>query len=147
VRSNQVAIEAVISNVSASSVLLTQVGIELVVQNWPSSPAVTDVLTTLFPLTNYQVSGGIRGLTWPVMKTPEFSTTVKTSPSFQEVRIKNAVNPRWHWTLIYNYLKDNPNDVPALYAPATDYRIMQGFFEQQSGQNASFLFLDPSGWP
>ena len=99
--------------------------------------------TPIFPLTTYQVNGGIRGLTWPVMKSAELGTTVQSAPNLYETRIQNYANPRWHWTLIYNYLKDNPKDVPALYAPYTDYQTMQGFFLQQSGQDASFLFSDP----
>src|SRR5271163_2039885 len=96
-----------------------------------------------FPFTTYQVTGGLRGLTWPVMKTAEFDTTMQTSPSFQTVRIQNAVNPRWHWTQIWNYLKDNPNDLPSLYAPFTDYQTMQGFYNSVGGMNGAFLLSDP----
>ena len=100
--------------------------------------------TPIFPLTVYQVAGGLRGLTWPVMKSAEFATTVSPAPNFYESRIANTINPRWHWTQIWNYLKDNPNDVPALYAPYTDYQTLQGFFLQQSGQDSYFLLSDPA---
>lgn len=98
----------------------------------------------IFPLSVPYTTGGLRGLTYPVMKTAEFATTVSEAPNFYETRVQNAINPRWHFTQIWNYLKDNPNDVPALYAPYTDYRIMQGFYANMGGMNQSFLFLDPT---
>jgi len=62
----------------------------------------------------------VRGLTWPVMKTHEFSTLQSEADNFYQTRILNSYNPRWHWTLIYDYLKDNPLDLVSSLSPYTD---------------------------
>lgn len=97
----------------------------------------------IFPFTTYQVTGGLRGLAWPVMKTAEFDTAPLVAPNAAIVTVSNYTNPVWHFTQIWNYLKDNPSDVPALYAPYTDYATLQGFFLAQGGQNGEFLYSDP----
>src|ERR1700690_2981314 len=98
----------------------------------------------IFPLTVPYTAGGLRGLTYPVMKSGEFGTTVAAAPNLYEQRIANYTNPRWHWTLIWNYLKSSTTDVSTLYSPYSDYQTLQGFYLAQAGENTSFLFLDPS---
>ena len=83
----------------------------------------------------------IRGIGWSVLRTPEFNTIVQTSPSFQETTIIQANNPRWHWELKYNYLKDNTADlVSGLYY--TDFQTLLAFFLSHYGQGINFLFND-----
>ena len=84
----------------------------------------------------------VRGLTWPVMKTHEFSTIVSQAPNFYTTRVANSYNPIWHWTLIYEYLKDNPQDLVTALSPYTDYRFLEGFLLKNQGQFAEFLFDD-----
>lgn len=86
----------------------------------------------------------LRGITWPVMKSPTFDTVVVTAPNGYEWRVPNMQNPRWNWTLTYDYLKDNQSDIVAPASPFTDYRYFQGFLLSLQGKYASFLFSDPS---
>ena len=86
----------------------------------------------------------VRGLAWPVMKTSKESTIVQTAASGVTVRIPQYINPLWEWTLTYEYLKDNPNDVMSAFTPWTDYQTMQGFYLVRNGQADDFLFDDPA---
>jgi hypothetical protein len=83
----------------------------------------------------------IRGLRWTLVRTPEFSTIVQTSPSFHETTIIQATNPRWHWELKYNYLKDNVADLVAGLS-YTDFATLRAFFLKHYGQGDNFLFND-----
>ena len=87
----------------------------------------------------------VKGLTYTVLKTPEFSTLVQKSPNGSELRIPQTQNPLWHWSLIYEYLYDafNTPDNTMPYAPYTDLQALMGFFLARQGQNDDFLFLDP----
>ena len=88
----------------------------------------------------------IKGLTYTVVKTPEFATLVQTSANGDELRLAQQQNPIWHFTLVYDYLYDNyrsPNNTQA-YAPYTDLQTLMGFFLARQGQNDDFLFTDPT---
>ena len=85
----------------------------------------------------------IRGLTWTVLKQSEDSTIVQRGPNAVELRIAQWQNPIWHWSLIYDYLKDNPNDLN-IGNSYTDYRLLQAFWLARQGQFDDFLFDDPS---
>jgi Conserved hypothetical protein 2217 (DUF2460) len=93
-------------------------------------------------MSNAVFPGAIRGLDIAVTKSAEFETIVQSAPSFSETRIAQAQNPRWHWQLTYNYLKDDWDDL-SVYVPYTDYKTMQGFFLARQGQFDDFLYLDP----
>jgi hypothetical protein len=86
----------------------------------------------------------VRGLTWPVMKTSKESTIVQTGPNGTTTRNPQWINPMWDFALIYEYLKNNPYDVLAQYAPYTDYEVLQGFYLARQGQFDDFLFDDLS---
>lgn len=86
----------------------------------------------------------VRGLTFPVMKTSKESTMIQTGPNGTTTNNPQWQNPMWDWTLIYNYLKDNPFDVLPAYSPYTDYRTLQGFYLKQLGQATQFLYDDPT---
>jgi hypothetical protein len=80
-----------------------------------------------------------------VLKSCEFATVEKTSAGFSETRIAQAINPRWHWSLIYNYLKSYPGDLyPGNSYP--DYHILQGFIMARMGKWDTFLYNDPSDY-
>jgi hypothetical protein len=82
----------------------------------------------------------IRGLTYVVNRTHEFSTIVQTSPSRAETRIRQYRNPAWTWILTYEFLKDFDIQSGFLY---TDLRTLVGFGLARSGQADDFLFTDP----
>ena len=77
------------------------------------------------------------------MKSAEFATTVSSAPNKYVATVQNTINPFWHWTLEYNYIKNNPKDVVSIYSPWTDYQIMQGFYLQVGGMAQPFLMTDP----
>lgn len=83
----------------------------------------------------------VRGLTWTMVRTPEFNTIVQTAPSFHETTIVQAVNPRWHWELKYDFLKDNAADLVSGLS-YTDFETMRAFFLSHYGQGINFLFND-----
>lgn len=83
---------------------------------------------------------GVRGLTYTVLKAPEFSTLIQTAPNRYEVRIPQTRNPIWHWSLVYDLLRDY--DVQQGYG-YTDLRTFMGFFASRLGAFDDFLFDDP----
>src|SRR5438132_566319 len=82
----------------------------------------------------------VRGLTFTVGKTPEWSTIVQTSPSRYETRLAQMQNPIWSWTLNYDYLKDFEERSGLTY---TDLQNILGFYLARRGEFDSFLFVDP----
>jgi hypothetical protein len=87
------------------------------------------------------VSG--RGLTFTLMRTPEMSTTMQDAPSGDQVRIINWQNPKLHWTLIYDYQWNDPNNLPpSPFNTYTDFQQLLGFFNGHYGMGSSFLFND-----
>jgi hypothetical protein len=79
----------------------------------------------------------LRGLTWPVKRTIEWSTTVQTSSSGKDVLLTSWQSPIWHWELIYEFLSDTSISGP------TDYRTLVDFFSARQGKFDSFLYFDP----
>jgi hypothetical protein len=92
-------------------------------------------------MSNDVYPGTIRGLTWSVSRSPEFNTIVQTSPSFHDTTIIQALNPRWHWELKYDYLKDNIADLVAGLS-YTDFMTLLSFILKHYGQGDDFLFND-----
>lgn len=86
----------------------------------------------------------LRGLTFTVNKRPTFGTIVQGAPGGQETRVAQIHNPMWEWTLIYNYLLDDPANVSSGVSPYTDYSVLSGFYAARSGQFDDFLFTDPA---
>lgn len=87
----------------------------------------------------------VRGLTYTILRTPEFATIVQTAPNGASIRIAQRRNPIWHWQLTYDYLYGrfpSPNNTQA-YAPYTDIDVLQGFFLARQAQFDDFLFTDP----
>lgn len=75
------------------------------------------------------------GVSWP-LKAHEFSTLVQDSPVLIDTRIAQSRNPRWHWELVFEVLRDT------LTRP--EYRQLQGFLLALQGQAGDFLFHDPT---
>jgi hypothetical protein len=76
------------------------------------------------------------GLAWPVQKSSEFNTIVQDSPNFMDTRISQTRNPRWHWELTFDVLRDKTTP--------SEYRQLQGFILALGGRGADFLYSDPS---
>ena len=83
----------------------------------------------------------VRGLAINLVRSPEFATIVHASPNFTETRVSQAPNPRWHYKLQYNYLKNSPTDLMAGYT-YSDLELLSAFFIGHHGQADSFLFED-----
>jgi hypothetical protein len=92
-------------------------------------------------MSNDVYPNAVRGLTFTVVRAPEFSTVVHSAPNFQQTRIRQAANPRWHWELKYDYLKNIPTDLaPTL--TQTDLATLFGFFLGHCGEWDDFVFND-----
>jgi len=74
------------------------------------------------------------GLSWSVGKWPEFSTLVKQAANGAETRIAMWANPRWHFKLKYELLRDDATN---------EMKTLAGFFLARRGQYDDFLFTDP----
>lgn len=77
----------------------------------------------------------LQGLTWDSKKSPEFNTTVVPGRDGSETTIANWVYPIWHWTLIYELLRDDATD---------ELKTLLGFFLARQGRADDFLYEDPN---
>jgi uncharacterized protein (TIGR02217 family) len=84
-------------------------------------------MTAIFPT--------LPGLSWSVTKQPRFATRVQRAVSGRELRALDQPNPTWTWTLTYSVLRDGGG--------YDELRTLMGFFLDQQGAFASFLFVDP----
>ena len=85
-------------------------------------------MTAIFP--------ALPGLSWSVTKQPRFATRIQRAVSGRELRALDQPNPIWTWTLTYSVLRDGGS--------YDELRTLMGFFLEQQGAFASFLFVDPS---
>lgn len=79
----------------------------------------------------------IRGLGWDVTKNPTLSTDIQSSLAGREVRIQNFQNPIWEFTLIYEYLLNDPRFRDD--TGSTPLEQLIGFFLARGGQFDDFL--------
>jgi len=75
------------------------------------------------------------GLTFPVGRTEEWSTTVQTARSGKETRIGNWTYPIHHWVLAYEFLRSG--------TAYQEWQQMVGFFNAAAGQQGTWLLQDP----
>lgn len=80
------------------------------------------------------------GLTYTIVKTPEFNTLDMKGPNGYEVRIAQTINPIWHYVFIFDFLHDF---YWGQYVALSELRTLMGFYLQQQGMAGSFLYLDP----
>lgn len=78
----------------------------------------------------------VMGLTVPVKRFDEWSTTVQHSVSGKMVKLSLFQNPIWHWELKYGYLKDSGS-------PPTAFRTIMDFHNRMGGSFDTFLYPDP----
>lgn len=77
------------------------------------------------------------GIAWDITKAPEFYTITKTSPTGLDVSAVLSAYPRWHFSLVYEYLRDDGTT-------AGELQQLVGFFLQRYGNVDDFLYLDPT---
>lgn len=93
-------------------------------------------------MSNQVFPAAVRGLGFTVVKSPQDAVIVQQSPSFSQTRVVQNQNPVWKWSLLYDFLIDNPlkPNASLLY---TDLRQMLGFITARRNSGEDFLFLDP----
>ena len=91
----------------------------------------------------------IRGIGWPVKRTPSWDTLTQSTSSGREVRLAYYTNPIWSFEITYGggqaggdgYILDNPLNLIPL-ATETDLAVIQGFYNQMQGRFGLFLYDD-----
>lgn len=78
------------------------------------------------------------GLTFGVIRSPQFKTDIRTTPSGREYRGAQMQYPLYKYTLTYEVLRDIPT--------AAEFRTLLGFYNQRQGSFDSFLFQDPDDY-
>lgn len=96
----------------------------------------TDVFPGIDPATGE--TAVIRGLAFDVQKRPGFSNKIAEHTSGAETATSYYENPKWDYTVTYDYLPDRPVTVGQ-----TDLHQIMGFFLQMRGRFQSWLFEDP----
>jgi uncharacterized protein (TIGR02217 family) len=74
------------------------------------------------------------GLSWPIGRTPLYSTSIQTSTSGLEVRLSNWAYARYKYNLTYEFLREGSK---------TELQQIAGLFGRMRGQFDTFLFADP----
>ena len=80
-----------------------------------------------------EVFPSLAGLEYPVVRTPIFRTLIQETTSGEESRAALQLYPRWHWTMSFNFLRDDANN---------EFRTLLAFFLARKGSFDSFLFDD-----
>lgn len=95
-------------------------------------------MTAIFPV--------LPGLGWSVTKAPRFATRIQRAVNGRELRVLDQPYPVWTWTLNYSLLRDkwDTRGTGGFGAGYDELRTIAGFFLQQQGAFAPFLFDDPS---
>ncbi len=78
------------------------------------------------------------GLAWSVTKAPIFQTRIQRAASGRELRALDYPYPLWQFTLVFDFLRDNPA------AGYDELRTLMGFFMLCQGAFRTFLFQDPT---
>lgn len=99
----------------------------------------TDVFPGIDPTTG--VTAVLRGLAFDVQKRPTFSNKTATHTSGEDTVTGYWENPRWDYTVTYDYLPDRPVSVGE-----TDLRMLMGFFLSMRGSFKAWLFQDPDDY-
>lgn len=83
------------------------------------------------------------GLTFSVIKSPNWSTRQQRAVSGRELRVADFDNPIWRFTLTYSVLHDEK--FGATYTPPnTALRTMMDWINSRSGGFDTFLYDDPT---
>ena len=75
------------------------------------------------------------GLAWPVQRTVRAAPVeVRTTPSQREFRTRDATQPRYVFTLQFDFLRSR--------AALAEWQTLLGFYNLRGGEFDDFLFLD-----
>lgn len=85
-----------------------------------------------------QVFPSLPGLSWSVIKTPEWSTTVHKAVSGKELRGSLRAYPVYLFTLSYEFLRQQ--------AAFPEIQSLLGFFNARQGAFDNFLYTDPNDY-
>jgi hypothetical protein len=99
----------------------------------------TEVFPGIDPATG--LPAVIRGLAFDVQKRPNFSNKIVEHTSGEESATAYWENPKWDYTLTYDYLPDFPKTVGD-----SDLHMMMGFFLNMRGRFSLWLFKDPDDY-
>lgn len=77
----------------------------------------------------------LRGLTYPIGKTPNWSTTTQRSMSGIPKFFQNYTYPYYTLKLVFDYLSDEDNQ-------SDDIHTLLGFYNRLGGAGQDFLFAD-----
>ena len=77
------------------------------------------------------------GLTWDVVKQPEFATKVQTASSGKDATAAYWTYPRWTFKLSYELLRGGSQ---------TELNTLLGFFLAMKGRFDTWLYTDPSDY-
>lgn len=85
------------------------------------------------------------GLTFSVLRTPQFNQRVQRSESGRELHSLSTLLPLWEWTLTYEVLRDY-HDVRTASPVGTinELRPILNFYTAMQGTFGPFLFFDPT---
>jgi len=78
----------------------------------------------------------LRGLTYPITKTPQHNTITQRSMSGIPKFFQQYTYPYYTLKLQFDYLSDNSN-------PLDDVHTLMGFYNSVGGAGQDFLFADP----
>lgn len=78
------------------------------------------------------------GLAWSVTKTPTWQTRIQRAASGRELRALDYPFPLWQFSLVFNFLRDNPA------GGFNELRTLMGFYLACQGAFSTFLFTDPT---
>jgi hypothetical protein len=99
----------------------------------------TEVFPGTDPLTGDPIV--LKGLAFDVQKRPMFSNKIVQHTSGEETATSYWENPRWEYTMTYDYLPDRPVSVGE-----TDLHTLMGFFLSRRGSFEAWLFRDPDDY-
>lgn len=77
------------------------------------------------------------GLSYPVEKTPMWSTKIQTSVSGKETRLGFWSYPRWQYSIGFDVLRSDSH---------AELQTLIGFFNARMGSYDDWLFLDPDDY-
>lgn len=120
-------------------------GVEDVVGNYPNlrvrALVVEELIEILEERMATEIFPELKGLAFEVHKKPNFSNKIVVHTSGAETATSYWENPKWDYTLTYDYLPDRPVEVGE-----TDLKTMMGFFLARRGRFEAFLFKDPDDY-
>ncbi len=87
----------------------------------------------------------IRGLQYPVKKTPTYNNLIQPSKSGVEVAVAMMQNPIWIFELGYEYIEDGYLPQQSGFG-CSDFHALVGFFMARKGTFDDFLFVDTTDY-